>query len=80
MWSIIEPCVGIVGGSLPFVKTLFVEKQRGSSADTYPSNGKSGIQVSKTWAVSPQPTAASAGPAFTVAVTADSGAKEQDGW
>ncbi|KAJ4161637.1 uncharacterized protein LMH87_007664 [Akanthomyces muscarius] len=54
MWSVIEPCVGIVAGSLPFVRVLFGKRKpksdsRSRRAIEIPE--LEGIQVHTTWEV-----------------------------
>lgn len=36
MWSLIEPCVGIVAGSLPYIRPLFQRQAAGASRATKP--------------------------------------------
>ncbi|OAA33919.1 hypothetical protein ISF_10050 [Cordyceps fumosorosea ARSEF 2679] len=57
MWSVIEPCIGIVAGSLPFIRMLFGQRRKrlnrraesGIDLPELPTSG--GIHVSTTWEV-----------------------------
>ena len=62
MWSVIEPCVGIVAGSLPFIRMLFGKRrkslrrraERGIDLPELPASGalsSRGIHVNTTWEV-----------------------------
>ncbi|KAK8144722.1 hypothetical protein G3M48_005414 [Beauveria asiatica] len=57
MWSVMEPCIGIVAGSLPFVRMLFGQRRKGpnrraeSGLDLPELPASGGIHVSTTWEV-----------------------------